>query len=239
MQIDKSNIEILTEQFMNHEFSATEKKQFETTLANDAELRTLFEIHKDAILTVELAAIRQELNDSYIKEETVHPTKKLKSIYFKYMLIAASLIIVLGLGGFYILQKSADDRRYARFLYKDEGLPITMGITDNREYTAAMNAYKSGDYELAKKKFGDLLVSAPQNDTAQYYLAMILINQNDMHEATTVLQKIITKPESAFNSNAKYFMALIYIKQHEIEKAKQLLNQVNSSKADELLRDLE
>jgi TolA-binding protein len=240
MQIDKNNIALMTEKLLNNAFSTEEETMFKHILKNDEALNHLSEIHRDAILVIELASIKKELKNKYNEEKVgKNNTKRSYKNYWKiYLGIAVSFFMLIGLNYYFSIYKPNYNTIYKQYFYKDEGLPITMGELKSKTYTEAMNAYKTNNYIKAQRGFEQLLNENRTNDTTLYYLAMTYFYQNQTSKAQILLNEVVIQKETVFYQQAKYFLALLYISKNEIENAKKILENCKHERANELFKKL-
>lgn len=236
MQIDKENIEIITEKYLNNQLSEKEKVNFEKTIAGNNELNNLFIEHQNAIVAIEIYSIKKELNQLF--QENANPKIMTLKSWNKKIGIAASLIVLLSISYFFFMQKPASQKLYDTYFYKDEGLPITMGNSEKNDFNDAMNTYKKDDYSSASVQFQKLLNQKPTNDTLQYYTAMSYLNNNNFENSEILLKKVTKNNNSHFKSDSYYFLSLIALKNNKITEAKSYLEKSNHQNKLELLEKL-
>lgn len=228
MNINEDNIEYF-EAYFNNTLSDEEKELFVKNLSENNQLKEEFESYKNAVLSIELNGIKNDLQELYNKQSFKKNNPK------KWVYLAASFVLFFG---GYWFWKSQQNNLYDSYFYKDEGLPITMGNSEKSDFNDAMNLYKNDDFKNASLQFQKLLEQKSGNDTLQYYVAMSSLNSNDFKTSKTELEKVVKNQQSQYYSDANYFLALIYIKENNFEVAKQYLEKSNHQNKDELLRKL-
>lgn len=230
MNINEDNIEYF-EAYFNNTLSDEEKEMFVKNLSENNQLKEEFESYKNAVLSIELNGIKNDLQELYNKQSF----KKNKPKSKKWLYLAACFALFFG---GYWLWNNQKNSLYDTYFYKDEGLPITMGNSEKSDFNDAMNLYKNDDFKNASLQFQKLLEQKSGNDTLQYYVAMSSLNSNDFKTGKNQLEKVVKNQQSQYYSDANYFLALIFIKENNFEKAKQYLEKSNHQNKDELLRKL-
>ena len=156
----------LFERFLMDEMSVKEKKSFEIKIAGDKNLKNSFEEFKSLFETVEEAGLRHKLKDFHnALENGEEPQVRLLNTSknrFRYR-IAASIIILIGLGSIWFLNNTNSNMKlYEEYYFQDPGLPTVMGSSDNYDFYEAMVDYKQENFEMAIEKWEKLLVSKPE-----------------------------------------------------------------------------
>ena len=125
---------------------------------------------------------------------------------------------------------------FDKYIYQDGGLPITMGITTNIDFTQGMIEYKDKKYDKAISLFEKL----GENDTIDYYIGNSYLYLNNPEKASLFL----SKDNKGFYYQSRYNLAICYIKINQIEKAKSILMEISKSehflcdKAKKLLEEI-
>jgi len=91
-----------------------------------------------------------------------------------------------------------------------DGKEVSVDVTEQKTYDAALNIFKSGDYKDAGTAFGDFLKRYPQSGyapSAQYWLGNSLYLQRDFKGAIAALQTVIKN----YPDNPKVADALLNI----------------------------
>ena len=224
-----------------------------TTGKSDAEveaLRAEVAAQREARLAVSVASLRQDLADIHGRATAAdtdansqkNPAAKVRSLN-RWLAIAAAVLIAIG-AGFWLLDSKENDRLLARHAYEDPGLPVVMGITDNRVFAEAMTDFKRGNYSTALPVFADLSAGA-SNDTLTYYYGATAFYTGDYVVATTPLQTVAEDDTSLFRERAEWLLALTYLAQDDRPAAKELLGRLTerpdhrfNARAQDLLNEL-
>ncbi len=231
------------ERYLNNTMQQNERSLFEKTLLNNTELKQKVEDVKIMLFGIETSALKEKL-DIFHKELITDKSfykkpKKVKNLSFTKYAIAASIVILLGFGGWWVTnQKSSNEKLFAKYFKPDPGLATTMSSTNNFKFYDAMVNYKHGDYNIAIGKWEALLQNKPKNDTLYYFLGVAyMANKNDFISIEHL--NAVTKIEnSVFKSEAFYYLGLAYLKNGESEKAINFFKQSDLEKSKQILDEL-
>ncbi len=218
--------------FLENTLSAKEKLVFEKKLETNASFKQEFLNYK---------FFKANLHDAFFKEKlnTIHQktiTKKDKKIYYPYIIVAASFLLLIG----FLFSKdwfNPSQKIYNTYFTPDPGLPNVMGaITTNYAFNDAMIDYKLGNTKKALKVWDSLLIIQPKNDTLQYFTAMANLNLNNYAIAKEKLLKLLKEhPNTAFKKESKWYVSLLYIKENNYTEALSLLKELPQVEATKTL----
>ena len=148
--------------YLEERMSHQELVAFEADLKENQALLRLFEQHKEAILTVEAAAVRDRISNLIEAKRT---EKKSRTINLNRNIIAIAASILILAGFFYFIAPSSPTHEgaiYQSFYQTDPGLPTLMGTSDNPIFTEAMVQFKEGKYSEALETFQVLTIANPE-----------------------------------------------------------------------------
>lgn len=231
----------LFERFLMGEMSAGERAIFSENLEENSALRTKFEDFKKLFLTVEEAGLRHKMEDFHKVFNRLDEGKVKQLIPFRekfYYGIAASIVVLIALGGFLYLNGSKDTRLFDEYYVPDPGLPTVMGNNKNYDFYEAMVAYKHGDYEDAISKWEKLLPARPQNDTLNYFLGSAYLAIDKEEESIKYFNKTVEDPNSTFIDETNFYLGMAHLKLGEKEIAKHYFEQSNYSRASQVLQKM-
>jgi tetratricopeptide (TPR) repeat protein len=144
-------------------------------------------------------------------------SKKTNSVYKLYK-IAASFLLIIGIG-YFIKLSTSKHQNMENFMIEDAGFKVWMGAASNNiDIINGMSYYKNKDYTEALSYFSKI----QNNDTAFYYSGISNIQLNNLNEAEIFLSKIPST--SVYSNRATYYISLCYLYNNQIEKGLQLLN---------------
>jgi len=211
------------EAYLNNQLSKDDLVVFENRLITEDGLKTKVKDIKTVLTGIETQALKEELDrfhNEIVKNEisTTQNNTPVKVLNWKKLAIAA--ILVIGLGGFWLMSGNSNDKLYAEYFSPDPGLPTTMGSNENYEFYEAMVNYKQGDYKTAITKWKTLHSSKPKNDTLNYFIGVAHLANKNERIAIPFLENAIKNTEFALMNDAFYYLGLAYLKEGNTEKAK-------------------
>ncbi len=228
------------EKYVSGKLSNNELIDFEKKLIAEPLLQQNVEEHKIMVNAIEKQSLKNKLDDFHRgidKNRSDIKTLKKPSYIQKYV-IAASIAILIGIGGFwYSTNLNTNQKIYATYFKPDPGLPTVMGTSNNYHFYDAMVNYKQGNYVTAIEKWEKLLITKPQNDTLNYFLGVAQLADKNQVKAILYLQKVSDK--SIFIDDTHFYLGLSYLKNSELEKAKQSFEKSKNQKSLEILSILE
>ncbi|MGB3150266.1 MAG: hypothetical protein WBB27_06340 [Maribacter sp.] len=232
----------LFERFLMDEMSIKEKKSFEIKIAGDKNLKNSFDEFKSLFETVEEVGLRHKLKDFHnALENGEEPQIRLlnpSKYRFGYR-IAASIIILIGLGSIWFLNNTNSNvKLYEVYYFQDPGLPTVMGSSDNYNFYEAMVDYKQGDFKVAIEKWEKLLVAKPENDTLNYFLGVSHLANGQFEKGLIHLNKNENDSSSRFFSENNFYLGLAHLRLNQLTEAKIYLGKSKMPESKEILEAL-
>ena len=184
-------------------------------------LRTEVAAQREARLAISVAALRQDLADIHgqATEGNVGAAKistaKVRPLG-RWLAIAAAVLLAIG-AGFWLLDRTSTGSLLADYEYQDPGLPVVMGITDDRDFAEAMTDFKRGNYATALPVFEALSAAKPANDTLRYYHGATAYYQQQYATAVPLLAEVADDPKSLFRERAEWLLAFTYLHYDGVE----------------------
>lgn len=227
-----------------NELSVAELKEFEQLLQTDAELRKEFQFQND--LSVSIKSLEKDGLKSILQQH--EKEKKLsKNSGWKKWLVAASIIILIGVAGISYLKLDSPnyDQLYVENYeaYPNTEFNITRGENNpSREYQA-FTAYESGNYKQAILLFSELK-EGNASEYVDFYLAQSFLANENHEKALSIFEEIIQNQE-AFSDESHWFAALAALKLNKKTTVQKHLSYLVSSggyksgQAQELLKNLD
>lgn len=230
------------ERYLKNTMENTERTAFDKKLNENPELQQQVKDIETMLFGVRKALFKnktKQFHDELIPEKSeVQTDKKVFKLNFKYISIAASVVILLGSVWFFNQPKS-NVGLFDKYYIEDRGLETNMGETDNYTFDDAMVDYKHGKYNKAIDKWTILRTSKPENDTLNYFLGVAHLANKNEAEAINYLKIVAKTNKSAFINEAYFYLGLSYLKMNNLEKAKEYLSLNKSEKATLILLELE
>lgn len=230
------------EGYLTNQLSDEARDAFVKQLETDASLNATVEEYRILFQGIETQALKEQMEVYHkeIKTSGKGVSLKPKNNFFKsfkQLAAAASIVIFLGFGAYWMFYGSSKNALYNEYFSPDPGLPTLMGNSDNYNFNEAMVHYKHKDYEVALNKWETLLKNKPNNDTLNYFIGVTKMVLKNTEAAAQNLSKVTAQP-SVFKNEAHYFLGLAHLKNKQVSQAVEQLEQSNLPKAKTLLEAL-
>jgi tetratricopeptide (TPR) repeat protein len=226
------------EQYLLGEMPPGEREAFDEKLSNDPELQAQLSAVRRLLQGVAEAVLHNKLQAFHEGIPENIPRIGRRSSPLRTWLIAASILVVAGAAGWFLLVGSSrHDKLFAAYFKPDPGLITAMSATDNYAFEKAMIDYKKGDYAAAIEAWDSLQKKAPANDTLRYFLGVAHLANKRPAEAIPYLEKAAATP-GFFRADARWYLALALLKEGKKESALQQLEGAEHPRKAELLQAL-
>nr|WP_314836044.1 hypothetical protein [uncultured Flavobacterium sp.] len=164
-------------------------------------------------------------------------TQKSKPNYLKYAAIIVPITLLSG----YFINKS-NTNLIDQYYIKEAGLPNLMS-TEKTNWENLMQLYKSNQFEKAFTLTDKIQVQKPENDTLNYFQAVIAYELKKYAVAKNGFEKVTKNKQSAFYNDAEYRLgfALKHLhknneSKHQFETVKANNNNPYSEEANKVLK---
>lgn len=217
--------------------SEEQRGEFDRLLQADAEFAANFEFQKElqnALRKEERQEIKSlfsnlEIQTVTASEESRPKKTETKVISIRPWLVAASVILLLGLGSWLLFFNDSDlntDQLYAANFtpYENVVHPIERGEQLEDLKTQAFTAYEDADFTLALELFKELQIQQADPYIA-FYEAIVLMQLNKHQEAIPLLEGYIEN-DGQLKDRATWYLALAFLKQNEIGKSRAQLEKL-------------
>lgn len=218
------NKELIAKHF-TQKLSQEEQKEFDRLLATDPKFANEVTFQKDLKI-----AIKKEEQETLKKQLQDFEAEKNSDFNYKNWLVAASVVVLLGISSFWYFNNSTDPQElYVENFepYRNVVQPIVRGETKTDLKTKAFTAYETKNYTDALQYFNELLKENP-DETIAFYKANVLLELNKTEEAVAILQNNLMVTDS-LDAKTNWYLALAYLKISDIINAKKHLKIVNSN----------
>jgi tetratricopeptide (TPR) repeat protein len=231
---DNSNIsqELLEtiERYYNGTMAQQERLDFESRLNEDSNFRTQVDDIKTLILGIENQSLKEQLDVFHEEVPNMVSQKSSASGFFTLRRLAASVVILIAITGFWWFNPSQNEKLYSEYFTADPGLPTVMSSNSNFDFYDAMVNYKQGDYNIAIDKWESI---QDKSDTLNYFLGVAHMANKNEKTAIVFLEKVTKTKDFPLLNDAHHYLGLAYLKEGNLDKAKFNLQQstLDSSKA--------
>ncbi|MEO7044698.1 MAG: tetratricopeptide repeat protein [Ferruginibacter sp.] len=213
----------LIERYISKEMTPEEEASFSQRLANDTAIQSKLESVRLLSTGVQEAALTEKLNDFHKNISLSKQNLSKKSagiIYIKRWLVAASVLLLVGVGALlFFNQMNREQKIFTAFYKPDPGMITVMGTSDNYLFDHAMIDYKTKKYDSAIDAWTKLLITNPDNDTLNYFIGSAYLARGETTKAINHFQKTIEKTDSYFLKEAYWYIGLALLKEKKIDEA--------------------
>jgi len=207
------------EDYLSESLPPEEKEAFEKEMSMHPEFKAEVEKHRELhriLSDKEAIAFRQKLQKVIDEVKNEPEVKKLYPSKFIWK-IAASLIILFGLGGFFwksVVSSSSTSDIYMGFY---EAYPVegnTRGAKENMEWVEAMKLYGGSSFLKASQKLKTLKIPSKQDQIALYLGNSYLKIDNAQ---AAILQFKTIEDSSRYYEDSVWYQALSYLKLGDVD----------------------
>jgi tetratricopeptide (TPR) repeat protein len=233
---DTQETQELIDAYLMDGLSPEEKAEVELQMRLFPDFRNQVEVQSMLSRGIEEFHLKNSLNEFH--EEMAGAERK-KRYSYTWLALAASVLILIGLGTWAILGTSNSPQKIFAATFKpDPGLPTTMSTTSDYEFYFGMVNYKRKEYSEAISKWEALYAANPQNDTVIYFLGVANLANGNARQATNYLKMAQDFDQSVFYEDTRYYLALALLKENKIEEAQKILSQSKSPQSKVLLKKI-
>ncbi len=207
--------------YLQGKLSADARLSFEKQMESDVSFAS--EVRE--IQNLKLAIETSEREDLKNRLQQLERSKTRKA-WFGKLAMAASVVVIIGLGSLLFLGRSTGKTLYAdNFeVYPNVMAPITRSSEPTMKEDYYFVAYEKGEYAEAIVGFKQLL-EEDDNQDVRFYLGMALLNNGDKDKALNELQKI-DKEKTDFHPQNLWYQALIHLEKENYIEARELLQKL-------------
>lgn len=237
-----TNQDLLYSYFSNS-LTAEQEVLFQKLLETDPTFKAEFEQEfnlKKAIQSFESEKLKAKLQ-GFEREIT---SKKTPNFNYRYLAVAASIVLLLGWFGYNSFFGTNYSNLYADNFneYPNTVYTITRGDDENTIEREAFVAYETKNYQVAIEKF-DAISDVSEKKYIPFYKAQAYLAMENTTNAKTLFTEVV-KNNTEFIAESTWYLALIAIKEENKVEAKMYLEKLianynyNTAKAERLLEKL-
>lgn len=234
-ELSEQDIELI-ERVLSQSATENDIITFNARLDNEPEFAARVELLKNIKANIkaesgQFEAILESIHEEYEGQKvTVNPKKPPVTRYYYY--VAASLVLLIaaifvfrGFNG-----KTPLDRLYTNnFSIPAENITTRDNTGLDSDLIAAINAYRQKDFKKAILNFGAYLKTNPQDDAANFYIAISYLADDQHVSSIKFLEKVIDNRDSVYRSAAQWYLGLAYIKTENTDAAKSIFSELSES----------
>ncbi len=235
IKYNQEDLELIDAYFLGN-LDSDELAEFKERKRKYPKFTQLVKEQKDLIDGIEEISLKNKLDDFHESAESSSDGNWRSRGKWA---LAASLLVLISVCGWALLDRNSADRVFATNFKPDPGLPTTMGAYSNYDFYYGMVNYKRKEYAEAISKWEPLYAANAQNDTLTYFLGVANLANGNSRQAEKYLQLAKKDTGSIFSEEIRFYLALALLKKHNIAEAKTVLNGNNFPANIALLKDLE
>ena len=202
------------ERYFSGEMDDLERIDFDKEVMNNPILAAAVKEYRALVMGIKTFGLQQQLNDVMSEEQLDEGDEDIQPSTFRFRwwhLIGVAIFI----GGLYFLSQFGQSRPeshenlHIAYYYQDPGLPTTMGVEEDFNFSKGMVAYKSGNYKQALNTWESL--PKDKEDKIPYYIAMAHMGLKKNNAALEILEKI--NNSSPYYAKALWYRSMIKLNQ--------------------------
>jgi len=221
------------EQYRFGPMSESERLKFEQELVENPILNHEFQLDielEETLKQYDIIDLRRKLLRAMNEEKAQVKMPDRKSFHSKWYMVAASITLLILLGGAIRLMnpvKYTNNTLFEMYYTGENAHNLTRSAGNTND--EAMTKYREGDYNSALVLFNEILDKDPSNIYIRYYSGLASIEANQNEKAIGEFKYIIDQKNNLFVENAQWYLALSYLKNNQVKEARSLLVQINNS----------
>lgn len=248
MRLTEEQYELI-EAYLSNELSAPDRALFEADLRTDTDLRTEVDRQRDLRLGLRAIGIERTLERARAQYKTTQPQPEpartdatwqptvVRSLStWRYWTVAASTVLVLGIG-YFTYQQTVGNR--ADIAYADTMTDeLTKGFpSDNlspevrTQFLDALTNYKAGKYDQVIERLRTLPADKQTVYYKNYFLGLSYLANQQPTEAIPLLNGALSTPSAPLRQKVEWCLALAYVKNEQNGKALPILTRISTDKA--------
>jgi hypothetical protein len=214
----------MIDSYLKGELEGEVMAAIESRINSDPSFRAKVELRRRLIDSIH-SAYQDELKGK-LKDLDRKIDRRAKLINTRYMIAASLAFIMVAVLGVYLYRNNSK-YKFDKYDIFENGIPNTMGASDNSTFTTAMNYFKATQYSEALQLFEGIT----QTDTVNYYSGVSAYRIGNLNRAVQYFQRI--EEGSEYFTKANYRLGLTYWKENHIDLAIPVLMKVTQDTSSE------
>ncbi|WP_394750108.1 tetratricopeptide repeat protein [Spongiimicrobium salis] len=222
----------LLEKYFLEGLNGTEAGVFEKWLEEDVDFKEQFEFEKAVRQTIQ-SRERETLKSKLKHLETeIEAEQEEKSFPWKFLGIAASMVVVLGFVAYFFTANGNSDaaQLYATHYktYPNTVFAITRSNGEDTQERRAFVAYEANKHDEAIRLFEAIRKQEPRA-YIDFYLAQSYLSIGNTDKAKSLFEKQ-SRSGGQFNEEALWYLGLVYLAENDVENAKSVFEELIKKK---------
>ena len=215
----------LIRKYLTGTLNKEERLEFDRLKTNDLDFNNELVFQKN--LQVVVAKTEQEITKEKLRE--IEQEYKGNGVDFRYGLVAASVLILIGFSWLWLRNPSINTANLFESYYqpyRNVVQPIVRSDNKVNLRLQAFEAYEIGSYETALNYFNEILEDGLDSDLL-FYKAMTELQLGSTKNAIKTFESI-PKISSRLETQYYWYLALAHLKDNNLERSKQLLEKLDT-----------
>ena len=224
--IDNSTYELI-DAYLNNTLTTAEKEVFEELLKSNPEVREELNIQKNLFYALDDEAPEHQERlhaEKIVKNASQNYHRKRSLQSRRWMAVAASIVILLGLG-YFTLKGSSTQSLYDDYANWNELPSLTDRTQNTNDLATAETYFLNKDYNNAIIEFEDYTSKYGNNPQVLAYLGAAYLEIEDYDKAITAFDNL-EQGGSLDSTKALWYKALVYLKADDKQNATKILEYI-------------
>ncbi|HMQ87290.1 MAG TPA: tetratricopeptide repeat protein [Flavilitoribacter sp.] len=204
------------EQYVLGKMPEGEKAEFEARMNADPALQdevAAFRVAREILETGIADSLRADFAGWQSAKAGPKPARRaFLRVHSRVWAVAASLLLLLGIFGYWRVSQYSGDTLAANFYDSSELTTVRSAPAGQGELDAGLSALRAGNFEAAATAFQAFEPSNPYYIDAQYLLANTWYQSGKLNDAETILQQLQTNSDPVISEKADWLLLLAYLK---------------------------
>jgi tetratricopeptide (TPR) repeat protein len=217
------------EDYLKGKLDEPTKTEFKQAMTESSVLKEQVELYPVAERVLDIAAaqeLKNRIGNIRQQKTKVVPIQKKSPKVFRFVLMAASVLLLLTMGTSWFMSNQYSNEGIAsnNFLPYDAG--VLLGENDDNFYTQGVLAYQKKDFAAAITAFEKVPAENGLYAETQFYVGNAYLSQNEAEKAIAAFGIVQNARLPQFQEPTEWYLALSYLKAGNEEKAKELLTAI-------------
>lgn len=221
-------------EYLEGDLSTDERITFERKISRNPKLEETVSLYDDVNKFLEKDAdierLKLQIGELHHNYENHIDAKQRLIVWVKRCSVAASILLIVGFGGFYTLYNDSPSSIYNSNYMAWEPKNVTRGNLNRTELADWLLLYENKAYREAIDQFELLPQAIKEQPQVILMYSCALMQQDDYKKALGILAAFKLDGYSFFIDDFEWFTALNYLMLEEVDKAENSFNKLISSK---------
>lgn len=215
------------DRYVNGEMSAEEVNVFEQRMRENGALAEEVLMHRDVLVGMN-HYFNLELKKTLQEEEA--RLKKKPVNFYKWMGIAASIILLIAVAYFVLFTGQTDPQQlYAQYYNPYPNIVVPAQRSGNSTVNPGLGLYEAGNYTEALQVFNQKIAEGEGETYVLFYAGIAALNTHEETDAIAYLEEVVNRQDTTFANPAQWYLGLTYLKSGQTQEAAQIFEEIKAS----------